>query len=257
MQPIRSSSRVDQEQIPSKAPKEKRARDEAVDKASKTALNRPVKPAPLSPVSPAKLNNEGIKRLRYAQASMKDTTRDGLPVQELAKNMAKKGYDRRHPIHVVTMPPGPDDSPLKPNETGKLVAYDTRRTKAARQAAHEEEEFFAYVKMKDHREIAEADYESLRHLTFENKAIPTFVRRVWVQEWNKWHDPQLLKENDIIPKSWGHLIKLRMAMSLDKSRSNQAKTSAGFKESPFVREAKKPSRPPEAHSKPARRAIFK
>ncbi len=243
MEPIRNTPPV------VTAPTERRnRRDEKVDTASQAALGRPVKRAPISPVK--LLNNEGVKKLRYAQASMKDTTRDGTAVTQLAKTMATKGYDRRHPIHVVTMPPGPADSP-----GDKKVAYDTRRTKAARQAATEDKEFFAYVKMKDHSETAEKDYESLRHLTFENKGIPHFIRSAWIREWDKWHDPDLLKQHGIVPKSWGHLIKLRMAMSIDRSRSNQAKTNAGFKESPFVRKTQEAPKPQGGFSA-AKRNIF-
>ena len=153
------------------------------------------------------------------------------------------------------MPPGPEDSPLKPQEIGKLVAFDTRRTKAARLAANvqSDDAFFAYVKMKKHNELAIEEYENLRHLTFENKSIPESIRRVWIKEWGKWHDSTLLEGNGIIPKTWGHLIKLRMAMSMDQSRSNQAKTNAGFKVSPFVRKTKEPPRHREEQPSAAKR----
>ena len=69
------------------------------------------------------------QKLRYAQASMKDETRNGLPIAELVENMLNTGFNKKYPIRVIHMPPGPGDSP-----EGKLVAFDTRRTKAARQA---------------------------------------------------------------------------------------------------------------------------
>lgn len=234
----------EQEGDRSKAMKVKQERTEKVENATKSPLKRVVNSAlPPQNSSTVKLYKKDIAELRYAQATMKDTTRDGLPVEQMAKNMAQAGYDRKYPIHVVIMPPGPEDSPLKPQETGKLVAFDTRRTKAARIAAKElsNDEFFAYVKMKNHNELATQEYESLRHLTFENKSIPEFIRKVWITEWDKWHDPTLLDSKGIVPKTWGHLIKLRMAMSMDQSRSNQAETNAGFKVSPFVRKTQDPA----------------
>lgn len=193
--------------------------------------------------SPLKLGKVALGKLRYAQATMRDTTSDGLPVDQMAKNMREAGYDRKHPINVVIMPPGPHDSPLKPQEPGKLVAFDTRRTKAARKVAREvlpDEEFFAYVKLKDHKEPAENEYESLKHLTFKNNKIPEHIRKVWIHEWNRWHEPRRLAEAGITPQTWGHLIKLRMAMSMNVSDSDKAKTNAGFKVSPFVRKSREP-----------------
>lgn len=235
---------------------EARATQASEDKVVRSTTSIILVRAPGKTESPVKLGKEALKNLRYAQASMKDTTKDGIAVAQMAINMAKTGYDRKYPINVVIMPAGPADSPLKPQETGKLVAFDTRRTKAARIAAKalSNNDFFAYARLKNHSEPAEQEYESLRHLTFENKLIPQKIRKIWILEWDKWHDKRLLDGYGITPKTWGHLIKLRMAMSMDKFRSNQAKTHAGFKESPFLRKTKKDPQPSETST--ARRNLF-
>jgi hypothetical protein len=190
--------------------------------------------------SPKKLSKEALKNLRYAQSSMKDTTGDGLPIEQMVSNMKTEGYKREYAMNVVIMPPGSQDSPLKPSEAGKMVAFDTRRTKAAREAAKQlvDEEFHAFAQIREHHEPAEKEYRALEHLTFENKKIPQHIRKVWIKEWNRWHSNSRLEKRGITPKTWGHLIVLRMAMSMEIEKSDKAETHAGFKESPFVRKTR-------------------
>ena len=176
------------------------------------------------------------QKLRYAQSSMKDETRDGLAIPELVKIMKSSGYDNNYPIRVVHMPAGQNDSP---NE--KLVSFDTRRTKAARQADRELEntKFYALAKIQHYNDLAEEEYTSLKHLTFYNKKIPRYIRSEWILAWDEWHEKDRLEEAGIKPRTWGHLVKLRMAMSMDRKRSFHADNHNGFKESPFVRVTKK------------------
>lgn len=178
------------------------------------------------------ISAEELARLRYAQASMKTETSDGLSLEELTQKMLKEGYDSRHAINVVEMSPSKYDSPEK-----KRVAFDTRRTSAARAAAKHYlgAEFSATIKLHKKDEPAAKEYEGLRHLTFENKKIPEWIRIIWIEAWEKWHNDDLLADNNIIKGTWGHLIKLRMAMSTDPVRSELAIGHSGFKLSPVRR----------------------
>ena len=111
-----------------------------------------------------KIKKINPSKLRYAQASMKDETRNGLPIPTLVENMKKEGYNPRYPIRVVRMSPAKDDSP-----GDNLVAYDTRRTNAARKAYRELEDFLVVAEVVDYKAPAEEEYRQLQHLTFENR----------------------------------------------------------------------------------------
>lgn len=169
-------------------------------------------------------------------------TGDGLPVSELVRKMREDGYDARYPMQFVQMPPGPGDSPLKPGQAHKMVSMDTRRLSAARAVAKMagSENFRAAARVHEANDPAPVEYEQLRHLTFQNRKIPPWVRTIWIAQWNEWHKPEMLTAHGIVSGSWGHLIKLRMAMSTNVERSAQAATNAGFKKSPDVRKSRAP-----------------
>lgn len=182
------------------------------------------------------ISGEELVRLRYAQASMKSETGDGLPLEELTRRMMTDGYDENYPIRVVLMSPSKNDSPNK-----KAVAYDTRRTSAARAASKRKLDaiFTATVIRYSKHDAAPREYAALEHLTFKNTKIPGWVRDIWIEAWNTWHDESLLKKCNIKVGTWGHLVKLRMAMSTDPSKSKMSLIHSGFKESPMKRASRK------------------
>lgn len=194
-----------------------------------------------SPISKTKrrqkISGEELARLRYAQASMKSETSDGISLQELTRRMMNEGFDENSAIRVVLMSPSKDDSPKK-----KLVAFDTRRTSAARAAAKKslDQIFEATVEKYSKHDPAPTEYSALEHLTFHNKKIPHWVRRIWIDAWRTWHEDALLRRNNITVGTWGHLIKLRMAMSTDPSRRALSFTQSGFKKSPVKRPMRRP-----------------
>lgn len=197
----------------------------------------PLSPPKTSERKVIEISGEDLAKLRYAQASMKMETSDGTPLEELTQTMLSRGFDAKHAINVVEMSPSKLDSPAK-----KRVAFDTRRTSAARAAAKHYlgDEFSATIKLHKKNELAPNEYEGLRHLTFKNNKIPHGIRTIWIKAWNTWHDDELLKSNNIVKGTWGHLIKLRMAMSTDPVRSKLALGHSGFKESPTKRKTRRP-----------------
>lgn len=175
-------------------------------------------------------SSDHLARLRYAQASMKDATSDGIPLETLKNRMLSDGYNPEHPIRTVVMSPTKGESPKK-----KLVAFDTRRTSAARAAARENDTFEAMLEMHDKHETAQKEYEGLKHLTFHNRKIPRHIRDQWITKWNEWHLPEVLEKWNLQVGTWGHLVKLRMAMSTDPVSQRLAKKHSGFQTSPVKR----------------------
>ena len=176
------------------------------------------------------LDAQSLLRLRYAQASMKGETRDGLSLEELINNIRNEGFNSKYPIRVVIMERSIGDTPKKE----KAVAFDTRRKHAVRQLARENLSGLRVpIEIHYGETKAEVEFEGMRHLVFDNKKIPERVRADWIKSWYKWNDLEFLKTKNITKGSWAHLVKLRMAMTQDSERKRRVAQESGFKESPY------------------------
>lgn len=178
---------------------------------------------------------------RFAQDSVKATTRDGQTITELATSMYEDGYNPETPMRVVLMDPGPEDSPEK-----KPVTFDTRRAVAARELARwllnesgDSQEAVEIpevaIEWHDSNEKAAREYKALKHLTFDNPNVPARIRQIAIENWHKWHDPERLARANVNVGTFGHLVLLRMAQSVNKENSDQANYHHGFKQSPVKR----------------------
>ncbi len=251
LNPEQSSLIVAQEQNPSvEIDETSEVKADVVFQQKATPQTPPRQQPKATPATPPtrgliSVSADKLQQLRYAQSSMSTETGDGIPLDELKDRMLSDGFIPEHAIRTVIMSPSRGESPSK-----KWVAFDTRRTSAARSAAREDSDFQASLRLHGKHEPAQEEYEALRHLTFYNRKIPPRIRQQWIKSWHQWHRPEVLAEWNITPKTWGHLIKLRMGMSTDPKRKAIAEQLSGFVQSPHKRsrtrrvKVRKPKRPP-------------
>ena len=115
-----------------------------------------------------------------------------------------------------------------------LVSFDNRRLVAAKRALAKGADPKVHAIIVDQDEAAAREYATLRGLALSpRKPLSRAAARDLREAWNTWDDPELLADQGIRKGSWGHCIKIRMAMDLNPRRL--AESTSGYAETPIVR----------------------
>lgn len=193
--------------------------------------NRPLSPREGKGV---RLTVDQLWRIRPSQDSIASATREGQTLKALGHSIAISGWnDKCPPITLVKMP-GTDYDPVEEDALHHLVAYDNRRRSAIRRALEAGASPAVIATIHHADDPAHNEFRRLRAFTHaESSPIPEYIREHMQDAWNEWNDDTLLDEYGIIRASWGHLIKLRMAMGFNEGYL--AHEYNGFQRTPVKR----------------------
>ena len=195
-------------------------------------------------------------RLRASQDSVSCVTGGGITLEALGETFATEGWDpTRDPLKVVKMP-GTDMDPVEDGANHHLVSFDNRRRSALMIALRQEADPGVVADVHTHDEPAVSEYKNLKKFAKSGpRSIPQHIRNHIKNAWRTWNDPVRLRKHGITPRSWGHCIKIRMAMGAEKG--DLAKLYNGFHETPKKRrrgqKRRADSPPPSAHEPVSKR----